>query len=192
MIWRCPLGGNHRTPGSRQVHKLLSGRYWWAGVEQCESAKMASTACVPWEQLCRPLNMCQTWSLPLSPKLQDKQSSPSQKDWCVFCSPLSVQCPVGGSLPRTILLIATLHGTQESKLLHPQSQAIKGCPLDVSCKNQVPHACKDPFQETLTLWGMAKENTKIVPTLRGLERVTVNPETHVQLEAYPLGHNHED
>lgn len=34
---------------------------------------MASTAYVPWAQLHRRLNVCQTRSLPLRPKLQDKQ-----------------------------------------------------------------------------------------------------------------------
>ena len=109
MIWRWSLGSNHKNWRSRQMHKLRSGRHWWVGTRQQGSVKTASTAYVPWEQLCRPINVCQTWGLPLSMKLQEKQSALLyRKTGGVCLSLLSVQCPGGGSLPRTIPLIAAV------------------------------------------------------------------------------------
>lgn len=74
-----------------------------------ESTMVASTACVPWEQLHRPQNICQTWRLPLRPKLQDKQRG-SFTERLVGGGYTSIHClcsaPGVGSLPRTISPVA--------------------------------------------------------------------------------------
>ena len=93
-IWRCPLGGSHKNQDSRWVHKLFSGWHLQSGARQRESAKMASIAYVPWEQLHRPLSVCKTWSLHLRPKFQEKQSSRLHRKTercasvCYLCSAL--------------------------------------------------------------------------------------------------------
>ena len=73
------------------------------GAMQRDCPKTASAPYVPWEKSCSPLDVCQTWSLPLKPEFQYKQKT---KGMCH--SLLSAQCPRGGSLPRTRYLIATV------------------------------------------------------------------------------------
>lgn len=63
----------------------------------------------------RPLS-CSNLKLPPQSEAPG-QVIASQKDSCVLLSPLSVQCPGGGSLPRIIPLMATVlwdPGTQAS------------------------------------------------------------------------------
>ena len=107
-IWRCPLSSSHRNQGSRWMDKIFSGQYPWAGAWQMESTKIIPKADIPWEQLhiTRWLDVCQTCSLPLRPKLKDKRKrAHSHKGWWVC--PLSVPCPGGGSLSRMVCPFAT-------------------------------------------------------------------------------------
>ena len=80
--------------------------------------------------------MYHTRRLPLRPKLLDKQTGVSQKDWeyvsvCCLCSALwAVVCP------ELSLQSLQSHGTQERKPLWPPEPGIKGHPLGCSCTNQ--------------------------------------------------------
>lgn len=65
---------------------------------------MASTACVPGEQLHMPLHVYQTCSLPLRMKLQHKQRGLLHRKTGLCLRLLSMQCPGGG---RTISPVAT-------------------------------------------------------------------------------------
>ena len=81
--------------GSRWVYKLFPGRYQWARGQR-ESTKMESIAYVPWEQLSRTPNVCETWSLPLKAKFKDKYwgllHRKTESGWMCL-NLLSEQCP---------------------------------------------------------------------------------------------------
>lgn len=73
VMQRCPLGSSCKNHGCRWVYKLFHRWYQWAGARQRDSAEMACTAHISWEQLHRPLNVCQMCSLSLRLKLWDNQ-----------------------------------------------------------------------------------------------------------------------
>ena len=155
-IWSCPLGRSHKYQGSRLVYTLLSGRCRWAGSRQRENTEMASTACIPWEKLHNPLDMCQMWSPAQSARIS--KEAPSQKDQepGLCLSTLSVQCSGGGSLPRTISPTATVSqesGTRASLATRamwsrdiPRASVTKPGAPDI--KTMGPDAHKAPPQES--------------------------------------------
>lgn len=97
--------------------KPLSERFQWTRMRQKERTKITSVVSVPWQQLCRPIDMCQTR------KPAPRASAPlhitrplSQKDW-MFFSLLSMQCCANGNLSRTpspIVIVPWDWGTQAS------------------------------------------------------------------------------
>lgn len=91
----------------------------------------------------------------LSPKLQDEQCGLLQKDWGLCLSPLSMQCPVAGSLLRTTFQCHSPMDPDSSSLSGHQGWVIKGCPLGFRYKNWVSDMCKAPLQEILVLWSVA-------------------------------------
>lgn len=96
----------------------------------------------------------------LCPKLQDEQCGLLQKDWGLYLSLLSMQCPVAGSLLRTIFQCHSPMDPDSSSLSGHQGWVIKGCPLGFRCKNWVSDTCKAPLQETLVLWSAAEGEYK--------------------------------
>ena len=56
----------------QQGHNLPSWRYWWAGIRQRESTKIASLVFVPWDYLLRFPDVAQSRKLPFKLKHLDK------------------------------------------------------------------------------------------------------------------------
>ena len=81
-IWHCSLFGSCKNRGSMPAYKLFPGKNWQAEARQKESA---STAYIPSEKLHYPLDMCQTWGLPLRLKLQDKQRGLHHRKTGIMC-----------------------------------------------------------------------------------------------------------
>lgn len=113
---------------------------------------------------CQPPALCHPRSLSLKPNLLDQQIGLSDKKTGLRSSGLSVQCPVGGSLPRAVSLIVTILGDPGT---HPwlQGQVIKGCPLGNSCKNWGTWKSSPPG-DTGPLPQGGRESVKVVPTRR--------------------------
>ena len=180
VIWSCPLGKSHKNWGSRWVYKLLSRRYQCTVVRQRESTRMTSPAYVSWEPLRRPLDVCQTWSLSLRLKLQNKQIGLfHKKTGGVFQSAVGFVSG-GDSLPRTVFSIVTV--PWDPGIPGHKSQAFKGHPMGSSCKNWGTRykywgtRCeRASLQEMLALWSAAEGEYKgSTHLLRSLERFTVS------------------
>ena len=99
---RCSQNGNHKNQGSRQVYKLLSGRYQWAKQGRREAPRWC-----PWHtilkrnsighQMCAKPEACPSgWHSRTS-----KEASFTERLGLCLCL-LPVQCPKGGSLPGTV------------------------------------------------------------------------------------------
>lgn len=103
------------------------------------SSMVAFTAFVPWEQLHRPQNLCQTWSLPLRPSSKtSKEASFTERLGGRYTS---IHClcstPGVGSLPRTISPIAiVLWDPGIQTVLATKARWSRGVSWAVSGKNQ--------------------------------------------------------
>lgn len=86
----------------------------------------------------RPLEVSQPRSRAPRPKLLDKQIGFLPQKTGVCFSPLSVQCPRGAGLPRTIFLIVTIPWTWNASPPGLQSRAIKGIPWAAAAEAAAP------------------------------------------------------
>lgn len=167
VIWQCPLSYNHKnhTPDAC-VSSFPEILVSWSKVEGEGQDGIHS---LPWEQLCRSLNMCQTYNLSLGLKLQDRKSSIIHRQTEKYASVCYLSCALGDcKLPRTIPLIIPMD-TRIQASSSTRNQAIKGCPLGVSCKKQTPDTGKSPLQEILALWSvLLRVRVNIAPTLQDL------------------------
>lgn len=102
----------------------------------------------------------------------------------VCLSPLSVQCPGYGSLPRTVSPIATApqDAGVQAPALATRARRSRGIPWVAATKTRaadvkisIPDVCKAPLQETLVLWNVTDEEHKdSAHPLWSLERITVS------------------
>lgn len=132
---RCPLGGSCNNRGSRCAYKLFSGWHQQAGARQRDSIKMVSTAYMPWEQLCRMLDVSQT----LRP---NKEFSFTERLGDV---PRFAACSYteSGSMPKPSSPIAIVPWMQAP--LATRARLSRGIPWPVGTKITAPDVCVHSF-----------------------------------------------
>lgn len=148
----------------------------WAGTRQRESSQVVSTAYVPWAQLHSPLDVCQSWSLPLRLKLQNKQRvllyGKTGRCASVFCLCNALR-ELSLELPQS----------QECMPSQPPGPGDQKAPLGGTCKNRGTR-CENQssshiytvLQERLVLCSMAEgEHRDNTHSPRSVERITVSP-----------------
>lgn len=157
-IWRCPLGSSCKIMAP-DMYKLLSGRHQRAGARQKESAKLASTDYVPWEQLCRPLMCAQPEACPSVWSSGTTQVASFIERWGLC---LSLLCSVLGivACQELSLLLPWSHGTKEHKPLWPPEASDQGVSPGHQLQKPAPGACKAFLWETLVLWSIAEAEHK--------------------------------
>lgn len=123
------------------INSFWETRASWTRLK--ESEKVASINLCSLKSLLRPLDVCQTRSLPLRPRFWDKQIGIFHRKTRVYFSLLSVQCLQSGRLPRTILGIVSIPwdpGMQTP--LASRAWPPRGIPWVVAAKIRAPDACK--------------------------------------------------
>ena len=103
--WKCPLGSCHKIGALDKYISCFGGRCWW--VEQGRGwVPRWSPQCKFFESRSLGFYMCVKPEACSSGQSSRTKKPPLQKDWGMCLSILSMNCPGGGNLPRTICLIA--------------------------------------------------------------------------------------